>query len=99
MTEIAVDGAGMESLFEKVITGVDAIDSALVKIPTAPDGGIASEFIGFTMAAAAEAAGLDADSFRALVAIARDVLLDLHDNDAAAAEEFRTLRDQVEADS
>lgn len=96
MTDIAVNPENMEAIFGRVLPEVDRIDTALGAIPTAPDGGIASELIGFTMAAAAEAGGLAADSYRALIAIARDVIADLSDNDSAAAEEFWTLQNQIE---
>ena len=95
MTDISVSSEAMENLFGKVLPHVDGIDEKLGAIPSAPDGGIATELIGFTMAAAADAAGVAADSYRALIAVARDVIEDFGTNDTAAAEELRTLHDQV----
>ncbi len=94
---IAVSPEAMEERFAHVLPRVDEIDSALGRIPDAPDGGLATELIGFVMAAAAEAGRIAADSYRALIAIAGDVMNDLAENDSAAAEELRALRDQVEA--
>lgn len=96
MSEISVDRAGMEQTFARVLPLVDDVDTALGAIPTVPDGGTATEFIGLIMAAAAESAGVAADSYRALVAIARDVMDDLADNDDNAAKEFMELKRQVE---
>jgi hypothetical protein len=96
MSEISVDRAGMEQTFARVLPLVDDLDTALAAIPGAPNGGIATELIGLVMAAASDSAGVAADSYRALVAIARDVMGDLTDNDANAAKEFMELKRQVE---
>ena len=96
MTEITVGLENLEISFRRVIPLVDDIDSALGTMPAAPDGGVASELIGFTMAAAAEAGGVTADSFRALIAVARDVLVSFADNDAEAAAELREIEKQIE---
>lgn len=96
MSEITVYREGMEETFARVLPLVDTIDTTLTAIPAAPDGGSATELIGFVMAAAAEAGGVAADSYRALIAIARDVMDDVANNDANAAEELRTLKQHVE---
>jgi hypothetical protein len=96
MTEIRVDREDMESSFGRVVEQLDAIDRALAHIPTAPDGGIATELIAFTMAAALESAGTEADSYRVLIAIARDVLADLKATDESAAAELLELEQQIE---
>ena len=96
MSEISVSREGMEQTFARVLPLVDSLDTALAAIPAAPDGGIATEFIGLVMAAAADSAGVAADSYRALIAIARDVMDNLADNDENAAKEFMELKRQVE---
>ncbi len=85
----------MGRLFKRVIVEVDKVDSALGEFPDAPDGGIASELIGFTVAAAVEASGMTSDSYRAVIAVARDVLDDFTHNEALASSEMRSLKAEI----
>ncbi|NTW38484.1 MAG: hypothetical protein HGA44_01125 [Cellulomonadaceae bacterium] len=99
MTDISVSREGMEEGFARVLPLIDDIDTALGAVPVAPDGGVATELIGFVMAASLEAAGVAADSYRALIAISRDVMDDFASNDSRAAEELRELKRHVEGNS
>lgn len=95
MTEINVAHEPLSESFAKVIANVDVVDTHLSQLPTAPDAGIASELVGFVMAASIEAAATNADTFRALVAIAEDVIKDFSHNDEAAADELRAVKEQL----
>lgn len=99
MTEIKVDPQSMERLFVTCEERIDDVDRELGRVPQAPDAGIASELVGLVMAASAEGAGVTADAFRALIAIARDVMVDFEHSDTAAAEELRDLLAELESDS
>ncbi|GMA36933.1 hypothetical protein GCM10025876_31370 [Demequina litorisediminis] len=67
-------------------------------MPDAPDGGIASEIIGFAMAAAVDGAATTADGYRALIAVARDVLVDFAHHEQNAVTELANLERAVEGD-
>lgn len=91
MTEIYLDRYNMERRLGEVLERVDALDSAVGKLPDAPDGGIATSFITFIASAGAEASGLAADTARALSAIAIDVIEDLSNTDAEIAAQLKQL--------
>lgn len=96
MTEISVSKEALNERFDDALGYVDALDTTLGNVPDAPDGGIASELIGFVMAAAVDGAGTTADGYRALVAVAQDVLEDFSSNEGRAVEELAALEDSVE---
>ncbi|BDZ61557.1 hypothetical protein Lsed01_02077 [Demequina sediminis] len=99
MSEIAVSKDQLNVRFDDALVHVDALDTTLAGVPDAPDGGIASELIGFAMAAALDAAGTTADGYRALIAVAKDVLEDFSSNEQRAVEELADLKSAVQDES
>ncbi|MFV0427034.1 MAG: hypothetical protein ACK5KU_08365 [Beutenbergiaceae bacterium] len=95
MTGIYLDREGMEYRLEKLLAVVDSADEAIGELPDAPDGGIATSTIAFMVSVAAEAAGLFADTTRALGVISLDVVADISNTDAAVAEEFRRMEEEL----
>lgn len=98
MSEISVSRESLDERFASVLEDVDALDRSLAQIPDAPDGGLATELIGFVMAAAKESAGTAADGYRALLAVASDVLDDFAAQEDRAVTELAELRDAVQGD-
>ncbi|WP_053353775.1 hypothetical protein [Leucobacter musarum] len=95
MTEISIDRVNMERRLNEVIDRVDTADAAIGRLPDAPDGGIASTFIAFITSAGVEAAGLTADTARALSVIAIDVIDDMDNTDVEIADELRDLEAEL----
>lgn len=96
--DIQVSKDALDERFEKVITEVDALDTTIAGVPDAPDAGIASEIIGFAMAAAIDGAATTADGYRALIAVASDVLTDFAHHEQGAVTELADLKNAVEGD-
>jgi hypothetical protein len=94
MTDIMIERGAMEERLDEHLGFIDEADRALAARPSAPDGGIASEMIGFIARVGGEAAGLAADTHRALTAIALDVINDLALTDEQVGEQFLDLLEQ-----
>lgn len=98
MTEISVSREALEESFDRVREEIDTLDTHLGQVPDAPDGGTATEIIAFAMAAAKESAETAVDWYRALLAIAIDVLDDFAAHEDSAVMELVELKDAVEGD-
>ena len=96
MTEISVAREAVAEELAGLLDVVDEVDRAIGDRPAAADGGIASALIGLIASAGADAAGTSADTPRALVAVALDVLDDFALTDEQVAEQLRDFTEEVE---
>ncbi len=96
MTEITVAAEQVTARLADVRERVDEVDRVLAGLPDAPDAGIATELVAFAMAAAVDAAATAADGYRALIAVAEDVLEDFSGNEERAAEALNDMRTDIE---
>ena len=85
MTDIAVAHEVLEERFGKIEDLVDSLDGVLNGHPGPVDGGAAMEYIGVYFQTAVEGLGNLADTHRALIAVARDVIDELGQTDENAA--------------
>ena len=79
----------------------DSGDGAVAAIPSHARRGSPSRIYAWiaTMAAALDAAGTTADGYRALIAVAKDVLEDFSSNEQRAVEELADLKSAVQDES
>lgn len=91
MTHIYLDRESMERRLADVTERVDAADAVIGRMADTPDAGIAASLVAFIASAGAEAAGLAADTARALSAIATDVIEDMSNTDSMIAEQLREV--------
>lgn len=96
MSDIYLDRDNVERRMNDLIGRTDEVESVLGSMPPAPDGGSFSEMLAFIVGVGAQAAGLAADTHRALAAISIDVMNDMSLTEAEAGEEFEKLDDRLE---
>lgn len=96
MSGIEISAELVEERFVKQLDLVDQLDVVLNGFPDPVDGGAATMYITSLFQTAVEAHGNLADTHRALIGVARDVIRDFAHDDSAAADEIRDLKSEID---
>ena len=95
MSEISIDGEKIDEFAADLQPMIDGVYASLRNVPSV-DGGIASNMIALITSAGAEASQTVADSYLALMALAREVVTDFAATEESAAGEFRAYESEIE---
>lgn len=96
MSDINISAEVLKPRFDKQDELSDGIDRALQSVPQPVELGPAGDYIVTLFQTVLEGHRNLADTHRALIAVARDVLTDFAHNDAGGAQELRDLKTEIE---